>query len=71
MVVRCKMYTMLKNEVFRMKKHLNYMTVPAAIRGPEKIEMVKGLAGRYRMDYAVAATQKNILRAFQMNAFSV
>lgn len=39
----------LKDEVFRMKKQPNYMTVPAVIRELEKIEMAKGLNGRYRM----------------------
>ena len=71
LIVRCKMYTMLKDEVFRMEKHPNYMTVPAAIRELEKIEMVRGLDGKYRMDHAVTATQKDILRAFQMDANAV
>lgn len=71
LIVRCKMYTMLKDEVFRIERHPNYMTVPAAIRELEKIEMVRGLDGRYRMDHAVTATQKDILRAFQMDANAV
>ncbi len=71
LIVRCKMYTMLKDEVFRMGKHPNYMTVPAAIRELEKIEIVRGLDGRYRMDHAVTATQKDILRAFRMDAKAV
>ena len=71
LIVRCKMYTMLKDEVFRMEKHPNYMTVPAAIRELEKIEMVRGLDGRYRMDHAVTATQKDILRAFHLDAAAV
>ena len=62
---------MLKDEVFRMEKHPNYMTVPAAIRELEKIEMVRGLDGRYRMDHAVTATQKDILRAFHLDAAAV
>ena len=66
-----RMYTMLKDEVFRMEKHPNYMTVPAAIRELEKIEMVRGLDGRYRMDHAVTATQKDILRAFHLDAAAV
>ena len=71
LIVRCRMYTMLKDEVFRMEKHPNYMTVPAAIRELEKIEMVRGLDGRYRMDHAVTATQKDILRAFHLDAAAV
>ena len=71
LIVRCRMYTMLKDEVFRMEKHPNYMTVPAAIRELEKIEMVRGLDARYRMDHAVTATQKDILRAFHLDAAAV
>ena len=33
----------------------------------DKIEMIKGLDGRYRMDHAVTATQKTILAAFGMD----
>ena len=71
LIVRCRMYRMLKDEVFKMEKHPNYMTVPSAIRELEKIEMVRGLDGRYRMDHAVTATQKDILRAFHMDAGTV
>lgn len=71
LIVRCKMYTMLKDEVFKMDRHPNYLAVPAAIRELEKIEMVKGLDGRYRMDHAVTATQKDILKAFHMDAKAV
>ena len=52
-------------------KKPNYLTVPAAIRELEKIEMVRGLDGRYRMDHAVTATQKDILRAFHLDAAAV
>ena len=38
----------------------NYMTVPAAIRELEKIELIRQSDRGYRMDYAVTATQKEI-----------
>ena len=41
--------------------------VPAAIRELEKIEMVRQLHGVYRLDHAVTATQKTILKAFGIN----
>ena len=47
------------------------MTVPAAIRELEKIEMVRGLDGKYQMDYTVMATRKDILRAFRTDANTV
>ena len=67
LIIRCKMYTLLKNEMERLDKKPNFMTVPAAIRELDKIEMIKGLDGRYRMDHAVTATQKTILSAFRMD----
>lgn len=68
LIVRCRIYTLLKDEMDRLKKSPNYMTVPAAIRELEKIEMVRQKDGVYRMDHAVTATQKAILRAFDIDA---
>ena len=58
------MYNYLREELKEMAKKPNYMTVPAAIRELEKIEMVRGLDGVYRFDHAITATQKTILNAF-------
>ena len=64
LIVRCSIYTHLKNAVKSMGKKPNYMTVPAAIKELEKIEMVRQLDDVYRLDHAVTATQKTILSAF-------
>lgn len=53
--------------MLKLDKRPNYMTVPAAIRELEKIEMVRMADGRYRMDHAVTAAQKTILKAFGMS----
>ena len=68
LIVRNKMYTCLKDEMARNDSKANYMTVPAAIRELEKIEMVKMLDKKYRMDHALTAVQKAILKAFRMDA---
>lgn len=68
LIVRCRIYTLLKDEMDKLKKSPNYMTVPAAIRELEKIEMVRQTDGVYRMDHEVTATQKAILRAFDIDA---
>ena len=68
LIVRCKIYTALKDEMKNIDKKPNYMTVPAAIKELEKIEMVRQLDNVYRLDHAVTATQKNILKAFGMDA---
>nr|WP_300820009.1 hypothetical protein [uncultured Acetatifactor sp.] len=68
LIVRCRIHTLLKDEMERLEKSPNYMTVPAAICELEKIEMVRQTDGIYRTDYAVTATQKAILRAFDIDA---
>ena len=47
-----------------MSKKPNYMTVPAALRELEKIELIKQPGGNYKLDHALTATQKTILGAF-------
>lgn len=68
MILRCKMYTKLKEEMKKLEKKPNYMTVPAALKELEKIEMVRQLDNVYRLDRAVTANQKTILNAFGLDA---
>lgn len=68
LIVRSKIYTSLKAEMKKLDKKPNFMTVPAALRELEKIEMIRMTDGKYRMDHAVTATQKSILTAFGMEA---
>ena len=48
-----------------------YMTVPAAIRELEKIEMVRRNGGTYKLDHAVTKTQKIILSSFGLEAADI
>lgn len=64
MIIRNKMYTCLFDEMKRWNKKPNYMTVPAAIKELEKIELTRQADNVYRLDHAVTKTQKNILNAF-------
>lgn len=68
LVIRNRIYTSLKDAVLEDDKKANYMNVPAAIRELEKIEMIRRADGDYRLNHAVTATQKTILRAFHMDA---
>ena len=68
LVIRNKIYTYLKDAVIEDDNKANYMNVPAAIRELEKIEMIRQSDGEYRIDHAVTATQKTILKAFKMDA---
>ncbi len=65
-IIRCRLYTCLKAEAERLDSKPNYMTVPAAIKELEKIEMIRGYDNVYRLDHAVTATQKTILGAFNL-----
>ena len=68
LIIRCSIYTHLKDALKKMDQKPNYMTVPAALRELEKIEMVRQLDDVYRLDHAVTAKQKTILEAFGINA---
>lgn len=67
LIVRSRIYTYLLDEMKKMDKKPNFMTIPAAIRELEKIEMVRQTDNVYRLDHAVTATQKTILGAFGLN----
>ncbi len=71
LIIRCRIYTLLQKEKERLDKTPNFMTVPAAIKELEKIEMIKGLDGKYRLDHAVTKNQKMILSAFKMDSNSI
>ncbi|MCF7941869.1 MAG: transposase, partial [Spirochaetia bacterium] len=52
-------------------KKPNFMTVPAALKELDKIEMSRQFDGIYRLDHAVTKTQKVILNAFGLDEDSV
>lgn len=70
LIIRSRFYTCLKEQMQKNGKK-NYMTVPAAIRELEKIELIRQSDREYRMDYAVTDTQKEILKAFNMTAANI
>ena len=71
LIIRNRIYTRLKEEVRETDSKSNHMTVPAAIKELEKLEMIKTPDGSYRLNYAVTATQKAILKAFDMDAGNI
>ncbi len=64
LIVRNKMYTYLKEGERTLAEKPNYMTVPAAIKELEKIEMTRQTDNVYRLDHGVTKKQKRILQAF-------
>lgn len=71
LIIRCQIYTALKNKAKELVKKPNYLTVPAAVRELEKIEMTRHLDKVYRLDHAVTKTQSVILSAFGIDATHV
>jgi transposase len=71
LIIRNRIYTLLKDEMARMEKKPNFMTVPAALKELDKIEMSRQFDGIYRLDHAVTKTQKVILNAFGLDEDSV
>ena len=71
LIVRNRIYHQLTLQEEKNDKKENYMTVPAAIRELEKIEIIQQADHRYRLNYAVTATQKEILKAFGINEVNI
>ena len=53
------------------KLYISQPSLTSAIRELEKIELIRQSDRGYRMDYAVMATQKEILKAFNMTAANI
>ncbi len=71
LIVRNRIYHQMIEQEKQSNKKRNYMTVPAAIRELEKIEITQQADHRYRLNYAVTATQKEILKAFGINEVNI
>lgn len=67
LIVRNRIYNLLKEQMIRIETRQKYLTVPAAIRELEKIEMVRRNNRTYKLDHAVTKTQKVILSSFGLD----
>ena len=67
LIIRNRIHFLLKGTDAESPSKENYMTVPAAVRELEKIEIVRQTDGEYYRDYAVTTTQKSILKAFGLS----
>ena len=64
LIVRNRIYNLLRETMQHLNTRAKYMNVPKAIRELEKIEMVRRNNGHYRLDHAITKTQKTILSSF-------
>lgn len=71
LIIRNQIYVSLKNQMKQNHKKDNFMTVPAALRELEKIEMTRQADGNYCLDHAITNTQKEILKAFNLTERNV
>lgn len=71
LIVRSRIYCRLKDEWKGLESKPDFMTVPAALGELEKIEMVRQLDGKYRLDHAVTKNQKTILKAFGLDVQNI
>ena len=71
LIVRNRIYNLLKETMLKLENSPNYLTVPAALRELEKIEMVRRNNGNYVLDHAVTRKQKTILSAFGLDEESI
>lgn len=68
LILRNRMYKLLKENQNILEQKNNFMTVPASIRELEKIEMICVSGDTYKLDHAITATQKQILKAYDIDA---
>lgn len=68
LIIRNRIYRLLKDEMLRSQMQANYMTVPAAIRELDKMEMIRQVGDVYIRDHAVTKNQKVILKAFGIDS---
>ena len=59
LIIRNRIYSLLKHQMLKLNIRRNYMTVPAAIVELNKLEMVKVGQGDYQLHHAITKTQKN------------
>ena len=69
LIIRNRIYNCLKDASEDRKA--NYMTVPAAIRELDKLEMVRLVDNVYRPDHALTSTQKTIFKALGIDSIFV
>lgn len=63
LIIRQRLFTLLKKEMMRLPVKRNYMTVPAAIRELDKIEIIRISEKSYQLDHAITKSQEMILKA--------
>lgn len=68
LILRNRYYTKLKDLETETGRRENYLTVTAAVRELEKIELIRQMDKVYKIDHAITRTEKEILKAFKIDS---
>ena len=68
LIIRNRIYCGLQDEMERIGQRRNYMTVNAALKELEKVELIRFMEKPYQMDHSLTRTQKEILNAFGIDS---
>lgn len=71
LILRSRIYTLLKQELVRYGKSCKHLNVPAAIRELDKIRITLSPNGKYRLMYSLTKAQKQILASFGISIDSL
>lgn len=71
LILRNRFHTYIRKKRIQNGNKQNYLTVLAAIRELEKIEMIRLQDHNYRLAHSITAKQKEILKAFGMTATNI
>ena len=71
LIIRQRMYVLLKEQMLKLPVRKNYLTVPAAIRELSKIELIRVNHKKYQLDHAVTRNQEIILQSFGLTKESI
>ncbi|MGM9787559.1 MAG: transposase [Candidatus Cryptobacteroides sp.] len=64
LIIRSRIYSLIKELSVSIGKRLNYFNVPSFLDELEKIELLRLPDGMYRLDHAITKTQRQMLSAF-------
>ena len=64
LIIRNRIYNLLKEELLRTRTRNKHLTVPAALKELDKMELVRMPSGKYRLHHAITKNQRTILSAF-------
>lgn len=71
LILRNRIFSLLKRELIRRGKSCKYLNVPAAVRELDKIKISRSPRSKYRLHYQLTKKQKQILAPFGISMNSI